>query len=64
MSGLGRGGSGRVGTGGGRGPLRGTIGTDICRCPRCGYSEPHMRGTPCSTRTCPKCGTPLRGERC
>ena len=66
MFGRGRGGLGGSSgmPGAGRGPMQGTYGSEVCRCPRCGYSEPHVRGTPCSTRNCPKCGVPLRGERC
>ena len=44
------GGRGRMG-GVGAGP------EGICRCPNCGYEEPKVRGVPCSTKKCPKCGT-------
>lgn len=27
-----------------------------CVCPSCGYSTPHVIGTPCYQQTCPKCG--------
>jgi ssDNA-binding Zn-finger/Zn-ribbon topoisomerase 1 len=28
-----------------------------CVCPKCGYTTPHSRLSPCNQRTCPKCGT-------
>jgi len=28
----------------------------FCVCPSCGYSTPHMIGTPCYQQTCLKCG--------
>ncbi len=31
----------------------------VCRCPNCGYTEPHKTGIPCFTRKCPRCGTRL-----
>lgn len=47
---LGRGlGCGRKGGGAG-------IGGE-CVCPNCGASNPHQRGTPCSSLTCTKCGS-------
>lgn len=60
---------GPFGRGGGRGTGRpaggrGLGGSSRCTCPKCGYSEPHKRGIPCSDRRCPKCGTPMVGERC
>jgi len=34
-----------------------------CVCPQCGYTEPKVRGVPCASKNCPKCGIPLtRGE--
>lgn len=39
-------------------------GSSVCKCPRCGHSEPHRRGIPCFDLKCPKCGTPMRGENC
>ena len=49
--GFGRG--GRRGVGGGLGP------GGECSCPNCGYNEPHLRGVPCYTKKCPKCGSLL-----
>jgi len=39
-------------------------GTTVCRCARCGYARPHMRGVPCSSFSCPNCGKRLHGEHC
>jgi len=53
MQGFGRGqgrGQGRAG-----GPTK-------CVCPSCGYEEAHIRGTPCSTKQCPKCNTRMVGK--
>ncbi|MBN1374251.1 DUF5320 family protein [Candidatus Dojkabacteria bacterium] len=59
--GAGRGrGLGRAKTGVGRG----LGGTKECTCPKCGYKEPHVRGTPCTQKKCPKCGTAMRGIFC
>jgi hypothetical protein len=30
-----------------------------CICPNCGHQEPYHPVTPCYTRKCPKCETPL-----
>lgn len=30
-----------------------------CRCPKCGYTTPHIRANPCYNMTCPKCGVKL-----
>jgi len=30
-----------------------------CACPKCGHSEPHQQGQPCSQRVCPQCGTQM-----
>jgi len=30
-----------------------------CVCPACGHREPHVVGSPCYAKKCPKCGTPL-----
>lgn len=27
-----------------------------CVCPQCGYEEAKVRGTPCASKKCPKCG--------
>jgi predicted DNA-binding protein (UPF0251 family) len=31
----------------------------ICKCPKCGYEEPQIRGQPCMNKKCPKCRTPM-----
>ena len=28
-----------------------------CKCPNCGYTEPHQRAVPCFNKKCPKCQT-------
>jgi len=33
-----------------------------CVCPSCGYKTGHIRGSPCNTRTCPKCGARMTRE--
>ncbi len=48
--GMGRGGGRGMGGGRGLGP------TGECYCPNCKHREPHVRGAPCYTRKCPKCG--------
>jgi len=54
----GGGGFGRcVGRGLGGGYARGPGGN--CICPNCGYKEPHQLATPCVTKKCPKCETPM-----
>jgi len=51
--------SGR-GFGRGRGGRRqGVGGPSHCVCPKCGYKAPHVRGTPCLSIKCPKCGTAM-----
>lgn len=58
--GLGRG-SGR-GMGIGPGSRMGGSGLGpggTCRCPKCGYQEPQVRGQPCMNKKCPKCGNPM-----
>jgi len=58
-SGRGRGGSDNSGRGSGRGRMRGKP-DGICICPKCGYTEEHLRGTPCFENRCPKCNIPLQ----
>ena len=58
--GMGRGRGGGRGMGMGRG---GFGGTDQCTCPNCGYNIPHLRGQPCYTQRCPRCGAPMLGAR-
>jgi H+/Na+-translocating ferredoxin:NAD+ oxidoreductase subunit B len=48
----------------GVGRSRGSGGTTICRCLRCGYSQPHERGIPCTSLSCPNCGKTMVGEHC
>ncbi len=46
------------GLGLGRGRMRG-FGAGpggVCKCPECGYEEPQVRGQPCRSKKCPKCG--------
>lgn len=48
---------GRKGFGGGGrmgGPLAAGPG-GICKCTKCGYEEPQIRGQPCMNKKCPKC---------
>jgi predicted Fe-Mo cluster-binding NifX family protein len=58
--GQGRGGRGRGGRRRGRmgGPSAGGP-SGSCVCPQCGHREPHVRGTPCTERQCPKCGVAM-----
>ncbi len=44
------------GPGSGRGPSK------ACKCPKCGYTAPKIRGFPCRNIKCPECGTPLCGS--
>lgn len=46
----------------GRGGGRHMGGSNVCKCPKCGYTMPHQRGVPCTEFKCPKCGTPMLGE--
>lgn len=56
MKGGGRGrGRGRGGQRQGMGPAK------ECRCPKCGFTQPHVPGNPCANQTCPKCGTGMIG---
>jgi predicted Fe-Mo cluster-binding NifX family protein len=63
--GQGGGGQGQGGGGQRRGRMGGTSSagpSGVCVCPQCGHSEPHERGTPCTQKQCPKCGTPLNRQ--
>ena len=31
----------------------------ICKCAKCGYEEPQIRGQPCMNKKCPKCKSPM-----
>ena len=44
---------------GGRGRMGGVAAGPggVCKCPKCGYEEPQIRGQPCMSKKCPKCGT-------
>lgn len=59
-AGMGAGGRGRGFSGGGRmgGPLAAGPG-GICKCTKCGYEEPQIRGQPCMNKKCPKCGSAM-----
>lgn len=53
---------GGQGTGRGKGRNQGPLGAGTggnCVCPKCGYSENHERGVPCTQKQCPKCGATL-----
>jgi len=50
-----------AGRGRGRGFGRMGIPPTKCVCPNCGYEEAKVRGIPCRSKKCPKCGTPLMG---
>ena len=43
------------------GPKQGDGGASTCKCPECGATSPHVRGTPCNEIKCPKCGSPMVG---
>ena len=43
-------------------PARRAGGTDICKCPKCGYKTSHSRGAPCNKIKCPKCGAMMVGK--
>ncbi len=60
--GLGRGTGRGMGIGGGRGlgrQLNNAGPSGMCKCPKCGYKEPHVRAKPCMSLKCPKCGTTM-----
>ncbi len=68
IAGRGRGGQGGMGQGKGvqgrRGGGRGRMGSPlaagadgICVCPECGHEQEHLRGIPCTSIKCPKCGS-------
>ena len=47
----------------GRGRMGGLGPEGTCKCPKCGYEEPKIRGQPCVEMVCPKCGTKMiRGQ--
>ena len=52
--GRGAGGRGRMGGPAAAGP------DGECVCPKCGYREPQVRGSPCMNKKCPKCETKMR----
>ena len=56
-------GSGR-GFGAGRmqGNMAGAGPGGICKCPKCSYEEPKIRGQPCMNKKCPKCGSRMIRE--
>jgi len=43
------------------GPRQGDGGAATCKCPECGYTMTHDRGTPCTEIDCPKCGAKMVG---
>lgn len=60
--GQGRGQGAGMGRGfGGRGRMGGFAAGPggICRCTKCDYQEPQIRGQPCMNKKCPKCGSPM-----
>jgi len=48
-----KGGRGRI-----SGPTAGGPG-GICKCPKCEYTEPQVKGQPCMNKKCPKCKTAM-----
>jgi len=47
---------------GGRGRMGGQFAAGpggICKCTKCSYEEPQVRGQPCMSKKCPKCGSPM-----
>ncbi len=60
--GMGRGPGRGMGRGRGGGPFAAGPG-GICTCPKCNHTEPQIRGQPCMSKKCPKCGTlMIRGQ--
>jgi len=61
--GMGRGqGAGRGRGFGGRGRMGGPFAAGpggICKCTKCSYEEPQVRGQPCMSKKCPKCGAQM-----
>jgi predicted DNA-binding protein (UPF0251 family) len=51
--GFGAGGRGRMGGQFAAGP------EGMCRCPKCGYTNAHIRGQPCTHMICPRCGSQM-----
>ncbi|MCK5534397.1 hypothetical protein KAI68_04710 [bacterium] len=48
------------GQGGGFGGGRGGMGPgSFCLCPKCGNKVAHQAGVPCTTLSCPNCGTKM-----
>lgn len=43
------------------GAPQGDGGAIYCRCPACGHTMSHKKGTPCTMLKCPKCGTQMTG---
>jgi len=41
-----------------------TTGVSECVCPKCGHTEVHQRGVPCTQVKCPKCETLMQGTFC
>jgi len=54
----------RRGRGAAQSSPRGLGGSKECTCPKCGHTEPHVRGVPCSEKKCTKCGTSMKGVFC
>jgi len=54
----------------GKGPLTGRVlgrrqvSSGDCVCPKCGHTEAHVRGKPCTQTKCPKCKTAMKGVFC
>ena len=51
----------RQGIGAGKGRMGGFASGPggICRCSKCKYEEPQIRGQPCINKKCPKCQSPM-----